>query len=107
MEPKTPTSPCDRLLIYAVILVVLACIGVSAALAWHGQSAVIAAFMALAGNAIGILSPSPLKQHSQGGATSQVDAPRAETVNISQSGPTTPPVAVVPVEPPAEETPAP
>jgi len=76
----------DKQLIWLVGLIVIACVGVAAALAWHNQAAAIAAFLTLAGQALGILSPSPLKQHTQGGGsdtTTQVDASAAQTVNVS------------------------
>lgn len=82
-------------MIRLVWFIVTGCIVVSAILVWHGQAVAIAAFMGLAGQALGILSPSPLKQHNQGGSgDTQVDASKAETVNV-----TTP---AVPVAEPAE-----
>lgn len=77
------TQPCDKLLIIVIALIVQTCIIVAAVLAFHGQAAAIAAFIGLAGTAIGILSPSPLKQHSQGGGDTSVDASKAETVNVA------------------------
>lgn len=78
------TSLCDKQLIWLVGMIVLACIGTAALLAWHNQGVAIAAFTTLAGQALGILSPSPLKQHNQGGSgDTQVDASKAETVNVT------------------------
>lgn len=89
------SSLCDKHLIWLVGLIVLACIGTAALLAWHNQGIAIAAFTTLAGQALGILSPSPLKQHNQGGSDTAIDASKAETVNV-----TTPAVpAVEPAEP--------
>ena len=73
----------DKQLIWLVAVIVLACVGVAACLAWHNQAAAIAAFLTLAGQALGILSPSPLRQHNQGGGDTSIDASKADTVNVA------------------------
>ncbi len=78
-----PGGASDRLLIWVVALIVITCVVVSAILAWHGQAVAIAAFIGLAGTALGILSPSPLKQHSQADSETSVDAGNADTVNVN------------------------
>lgn len=103
MTPSAPTSPCDKLLICAVVLVVLTCIVASALLAWHGQSSVIAAFIGVAMAALGILSPSPLKQHGQNGdAPAQPPAVTATTTtgDVSVTTPSASPA--VPAVPSAD-----
>lgn len=85
-------SPCDKQLINVVAVIVLVCVSTAGILAWHHETAIIAAFLTIAGQAISILSPSPLKGHS----TASADAGPGGTIN-----------QIVPAAPASTEEPVP
>lgn len=89
-------SLCDKQLIWIVAGIVIVALAAAFTLEYSGHAGASAAFVGVAMGALGILSPSPLKQHNQGGSgDTSVDASKADNVTVNNP----PAVPADPAEP--------
>lgn len=73
----------NRLLMWLLFGVILLSVLAAFLLEYQAKQGAIA-FIGLASTALGVLSPSPFQQRRATDPTSNVEAPRAETVTVNQ-----------------------